>query len=86
MLISRVHLALSNGTESSIARCTNGALNVVIDSVQTAFVEGVFAQEMYCREIKGSATGLAAAGLEDGGLGGEGFEFLLFGCGFGFVA
>lgn len=41
---------------------------------------------MNSREIQTSAAGLAAAGLEDDGLIGQLFEFLLLGRGFGFVA
>lgn len=71
MLLRRLNLALPNSAESRIRRRTDRTLYVVVDAVETAFVEGVAAEEVHGWKIERSAAGLAAAGLEDEGLGGE---------------
>lgn len=86
MLIRRLNLALPNSPQRRIRRRTNRTLRVLVNAVETALVEGVVAEEVDSWEVEGSAAGLAAAGLEDDGLGGEVGEFFLFGGCFGFVA
>lgn len=86
MLVCGIDLSLSDGAQGCIRRCTDGTLRVVVEVVQAALVEGVFAEEVNGWEVESSAAGLAAAGLEDDWLGGEVVEFLLFGGSFGFVA
>lgn len=49
-------------------------------------MEGVLAEEMNRWEVQSTTAGLAAAGFEDDGFGGEFFEFFLLGFGFGAVA
>lgn len=70
MLVRRINLPLPDSAQGRIFRRADGTLRVVIEVVQTALVEGVFAEEVDCWEIEGSAAGLAAAGLEDYWLGG----------------
>ena len=70
MLIRGINLPLPDGAQGRIGRGADGTLCVVVELVQTALVEGMLAEEVDCREIEGSAAGLAAAGLEDYWLGG----------------
>ena len=86
MLTSSVNLSLTNGPKRSIARCTDRTLHVILDAVETAFVERVLAEEMHGGKIEGTAAGLAATRLKDYWLCRQRFEFLLFGSCFGFVA
>lgn len=86
MLLRRLDLPLSDSSEGGIRRRTDGTLHIVVDAVETAFVEGMAAEEVHGWQVQGSAAGLAAAGLEDEGLGREVLQFLFFGVGFGFVA
>lgn len=86
MLISRVNLALTDSTERRICRRANGTLGIVVDAVETAFVEGVAAEEVHGGQVERAAAGLAATGLEDDGLAGEVVEFFFLGSCFGFVA
>lgn len=86
MLLCSLDLPLPNSAKSVIRSGARGTLRVFVDAVQTALMEGVLAEEVDDGEVEGSGAGVAAAGLEDGRLGGEGLEFGLFcGC-FGFVA
>lgn len=86
MLLRRLDLPLSDSAQGGIRRRTDGTLHVVVDAVETAFVEGMAAEEVHGWQVEGSTAGLAAAGLEDEGLGGEVLQFLLLGGCFGFVA
>lgn len=71
MLIRRIDLSLPDSAESSVRWRADGTLSVVVEIIQTAFVEGVFTEEVNGWEVEGSAAGLAAAGLKDDRLGGE---------------
>lgn len=86
MLISRVHLALANGSEGRIRRCADGALGLFIDAIKTALVEGMSTQKVYSGQVEGTTAGLAAARLKYDRLGSEVVEFLLLGSGLGLVA
>lgn len=70
MLVRGINLPLPDSAKGCITRGADGTLRVVVELVQTAFVEGVFAEEVDCREVESSTAGLAAAGLEDYWLGG----------------
>lgn len=67
MLISRFYLPLTNSLDGGILWRANGAFSVFVDLVQTALVEGVFAEEVDCREIEASTAGHASACLENNG-------------------
>lgn len=69
MLVRGINLALTDSAQCCIRRGANGTLRVLVEAVQTALVEGVFAEEVDCGQVEGSAAGLAAAGLEDYWLG-----------------
>lgn len=86
MLIRCLHLSLSNRLDGGILRRTDRALCIFIDVVQTALVEGMFAQEVDGGEVKAAATGHAPARLENYGGGANLLDFLFFRFGFGGVA
>jgi hypothetical protein len=46
MLIRRLNLSLSDSAQSRIRRRTDRTLRVVVEVIQTALVEGVFAEEV----------------------------------------
>lgn len=70
MLFCRLHLPLPDSSKGIIRARAGGTLRVLVDAVQAAFVEGVFAEEVDDGEVERSAAGVAATGLEDGWLGG----------------
>lgn len=51
MLISGFHLPLTDGFDGGVLRSTDGTLRIFVDLVQTALVEGVFAEEVDCWEV-----------------------------------
>lgn len=69
MLISRFHLSLTDSLDGGILRRADRTFSVFVDLVQTALVEGVFAEEVDCWEIEASAAGHASACLKNDGLG-----------------
>jgi hypothetical protein len=69
MLVRGINLPLPDSAQGRIGRGADGTLCVIVELIQTALVEGMFAEEMDCWEVEGSAAGLAAAGLEDYRLG-----------------
>lgn len=69
MLISRFHLPLANSLDGRVLRCADRTLSIFIHLVQTALVEGVFAEEVDCWEVEAAATGHAPACLKDDGFG-----------------
>lgn len=64
MLVSRFDLPLTNSLDGRILRRADRAFSVFVHLIQTALVEGVFAEEMDCWEIEAAAAGHAAACLE----------------------
>jgi hypothetical protein len=69
MLVRGINLPLPDSAQGRIGRGADGTLCVIVELIQTALVEGMFAEEMDCWEVEGSAAGLAAAGLKDYRLG-----------------
>lgn len=56
------------GADVVITRLALWALCVLVVRLdETSLMKGVFAEEMYCREIKGASTSGAAPSLEYGG-------------------
>lgn len=86
MLICRLHLPLSNRLDGGILRRTDRAFRIFIDFVQTALVEGMFAQEVDGGEVKTAATGHAPARLENYGGGANLLDLLFLRFCFGGVA
>lgn len=85
MLIRRLHLSLANRLDGGILRRANRALRIFVDVIQTALVEGMFAQEVDGGEIQAAAAGHAPARLEDDRGGAELANFLFLGFSLGGV-
>ena len=86
MPFRRIYLRFSERPNVGINRRTLWTLGVLnVHLVQTSLVEGVLAHKVHGREIETATAGGAAAGLENGGFGGQAVNFLPLGVGFGTV-
>lgn len=66
MPIRRVLLGFSEGTDIVVRGCAFGALSfLTVNFIETILMEGVFAKEVYCRQIETSAAGSTSSRLEN---------------------
>ena len=89
VLISALDLRASKRPDVAVRRRTRRALGLLALEtsafVQTALMEGVFAEKMDGRELKASSASCTSSGLEDGGFGAEIVHLFTFGVRLGAV-